>query len=61
MIKVITRIIPEQQEEILIRYCTQCTHFKEDKNHLTSYYCSLNNQLLTYVYKYPIPDRCPLP
>ncbi len=61
MIKVITRIIPEQQEEILIRYCTQCTHFKKDKNNRTNSYCSINNKILPYTYEFHIPDWCPLP
>ncbi len=50
MYKIINKI---EFVEVKIEYCIDCPYFNNSK-------CLLLNKELPYVYKFPIPEDCPL-
>jgi len=52
-------LIIDQIVDVRIKSCVECPHFEEVFNN--SFTCELSNKSLPYIYKFPIPNNCPLP
>jgi len=57
MHKIITKT---QIIETKINSCVECDNFYSDDKNKT-FICLKTNKYFTYIYKFPIPEDCPLP